>query len=1084
MPTPSLFPTGPEPPFDQLSPEAKFNRMGSWFLGNRGENASIFQNSMASIIKNVQAGRKVIWPQDAQTVTAEMINSPEFQSSVTYLQQCLEVLAGEMSLSSVPFYSPRYAGHMSTDISLPAVLGYALAQQFNQNNVTPEASPFTSYIEYLAGQQLCHILGFKLDPKLGKPAKATSSDQNEPFGWGHITADGSIANLESIWIARNLKYYPLSLRLAMHDNPVLDFVASTFRVKLCTGSEKLFCACSPWELLNLEPSTVVEIPEQLFKRYSISSDALSNILRPFSIQTIGMDKLNAAFGITRPAQYMVSLANHYSWPKGCAITGIGSKNLIEIGVNEDIRMDIEELKKQLNTCLETQQAVFCVVAVCGTTEHGAVDPVRDLVDLRTTLAAKGMSFMIHGDAAWGGYFACKYKEPPRAGEAPRKYYAFSIGLNPWTNTQLGSLREVDTITIDPHKSGYSPYPAGALCMRDSRFRFLTTWTSAYINTTGADYNMGIYGVEGSKPGAAAVAVLLSHEIVGLENRDQGGYANLLGTAMLTGIKMYGHWVTVDLLSKRLLVTPVNRLPVERQDGGATDAQIRAQKQRILDDILRRPNEELEADDDAMRLLGELGSDTMINAFACNFRVKDDGEVNDDIDSANFLNSRLYDRLSVRRERDFVNDRPLIINRTEFKASAYGGALDAFKQRMKVKPGKEDLVALSNVSMSPFPTAGDFLIGMMEEFRVVAEQEITNCLVRIEERQSIHGFVLQGLHTDSAHLVYLPMFHIKNQQRQLILHVSMQLEDSQLEKLKSASAPTAHTSSNTLQGLMTLDDILTQGSFCADIYDGLPDTYTSNESVVSNVKFKIKAVRVNETLSRDKLSANYPKATPFYLYAGDDGVYNLDHVLTKAPNVQLSAAGIDVRLDSATPALDPSKLYKVTLDDYMEQLMQPFSDAGFFVRDQELNVTVHDDAKVVRKGTVKLSNRLSIDYGFLNQEIAADVYIVASDPASGSDPQDHADDLVTAFHNGNIEWTDNVVVAFGKYAKEIGNPLPDDVTVTLGVPESLPGDDARFAIVSRFVCKQSSDPAMRSLVWGQEWAKKFTEKTRLEYAGST
>ena len=42
----------------------------------------------------------------------------------------------------------------------------------------------------------------------------------------------------------------------------------------------------------------------------------------------------------------------------------------------------------------------------------------------------------------------------------------------------------------------------------------------------------------SKPGAAAVAVLLSHEVVGLETGDKGGYANLLGTAMLTGIKVH------------------------------------------------------------------------------------------------------------------------------------------------------------------------------------------------------------------------------------------------------------------------------------------------------------------------------------------------------------------------------------------------------------------------------------------------------------------------------------------------------------------------------------------------------------------
>src|ERR1700683_4931254 len=54
-----------------------------------------------------------------------------------------------------------------------------------------------------------------------------------------------------------------------------------------------------------------------------------------------------------------------------------------------------------------------------------------------------------------------------------------------------------TITLDPHKSGYVPYPAGGLCIRDERHRFLTTWTSPFINVNQEnDIAMGIFGVEG------------------------------------------------------------------------------------------------------------------------------------------------------------------------------------------------------------------------------------------------------------------------------------------------------------------------------------------------------------------------------------------------------------------------------------------------------------------------------------------------------------------------------------------------------------------------------------------------------------
>lgn len=69
-----------------------------------------------------------------------------------------------------------------------------------------------------------------------------------------------------------------------------------------------------------------------------------------------------------------------------------------------------------------------------------------ILDLRARLAEKGMSFMVHADAAWGGYFACKAK--PRLARMPvaREYYAFSIGLNTWTNSQLNSLRDVEYVS--------------------------------------------------------------------------------------------------------------------------------------------------------------------------------------------------------------------------------------------------------------------------------------------------------------------------------------------------------------------------------------------------------------------------------------------------------------------------------------------------------------------------------------------------------------------------------------------------------------------------------------------------------------
>lgn len=68
------------------------------------------------------------------------------------------------------------------------------------------------------------------------------------------------------------------------------------------------------------------------------------------------------------------------------------------------------------------------------------------------------------------------------------------------------------------------------------------------------------------------------------------------------------------------------LPTEK--AGASPEEIEKQRQFIRDRILNRDNAELEADQEAVKLLKQVGGDLMINAFACNFEI--DGKVNEDV----------------------------------------------------------------------------------------------------------------------------------------------------------------------------------------------------------------------------------------------------------------------------------------------------------------------------------------------------------------------------------------------------------------------------------------------------------------------
>lgn len=85
------------------------------------------------------------------------------------------------------------------------------------------------------------------------------------------------------------------------------------------------------------------------------------------------------------------------------------------------------------------------------------------------------------------------------------------------------------------RSGYVNYPAGGLCYRDERMKYLITWTSPIVYHAGDEEgSMGVYGVEGSKPGAAAVATWLTHRMLKLHPE---GYGRLLGEAVFTCTKV-------------------------------------------------------------------------------------------------------------------------------------------------------------------------------------------------------------------------------------------------------------------------------------------------------------------------------------------------------------------------------------------------------------------------------------------------------------------------------------------------------------------------------------------------------------------
>ncbi|KAK6515221.1 hypothetical protein TWF506_007564 [Arthrobotrys conoides] len=971
---------------DHETIEERHPVVASWFLGPRAENFKYLAQSFLRVLHDQKEARHSLFPNDPSFITPEIQSDQRFQESIEYLNNRLHLLSKRLSMNCIPFWSPRFNGHMNMDTTMPALLGYLTAMLYNPNNLALEGSPLTTILEVVVGKQLSEMLGYNIVPDL---------DPTVPVGWGHITADGSIANLEAIWVARNLKFYPLSLSLAITEGS-LKFIRTNpkpFIVPLCDGTKKPFIDLTTWELLNLTPDAVMNLSHQLSELYGISQTALTKAITPYLIQDIGKAKLEEKFGIENEAVMFISTTAHYSWPKGCAITGIGAANMVSIDVDLNARMSISNLRSKLFNSLANKTAVYSVVAIMGSTEHGAVDPLKEILEVRKEFQKQGLSFLIHCDGAWGGYFASmvdvktKRKEKEKHPNITRKDITGFVprqALNPYTVEQLESFGEADSITIDPHKSGLCSYPAGGLCYRDGRLRLLVTWQSPVIYRSG-DQSIGIYGVEGSKPGAAAAGVWLSHEVIGL---NKNGYGTLLGEGVFTCARLHANWATLSTDADDFIVTPFNRLPAEVDCGSPEE--IEKQKEFIRKHIVNVDNKTLAKDEAAWQLLKTLGGDLMANPMACNFKytVGDKKILNTSVVEANIMNTRIFNRVSVTRPSNEVKKRELFLTSSQFSQKNYGECLTAYKRRLGLE-GPDDLCSLLNVTMSPWPTDGNFLTDVVVAgFKEIVQEEAHYAIARNTTSPDLHGFVMQG--DSPLHLVHLPMFNMKNHRYQLI--ITGDLPADVFEKYKSEKA--AHPEAVYLLGNKNpdiLEEILKATEFEAVIDKGFPPedgSHWISGFKVTNIKVVLK-----QSLELDDLQTafphtkdgQYPTRMPFWMYGNKEQVH-IDHILTWSPNAQLNSEAIKCDFERELTNEELGNVVVCTFDGLDENLMQPITNdpgqenpttnwhtAGLpFHRSSSFPVTIysnyHDsqsDATPLTKGTITLGGCYA-DWDIINE----------------------------------------------------------------------------------------------------------------------
>ena len=677
----------------------------AWFLGPRAENVALLHELITAAIDSHAEFRRGFHPEDPTHLTQAVRDNPEFRIGVERLRAETAVLLDKLKLSA-PFSSMRYQGHMLWDQALPGLIGLVAGLLYNQNNVAAEASPVTTRLEVEAGIDLCRMLGYPVGQ--GLPLQP----------WGHITSGGTIANIEALWAFRNLKFTAVALRAALREVPALA-PARAVEVPLWSGSTARLIELDTWTLMNLDIDVVAGLPLAL-GAYGIEPEALTVALAGYSQRNIGMVQFYRNFmdNVTETPVFLAPATGHYSWPKAATLLGLGQNAVWVQRVDMDARMSLDSVADSLEAALRRRVPVLAVVAVIGSTEESAVDPLAGLLDLRKQFRTRGLNFAIHADAAWGGYFRTMLNDGDNEPEHPLGGVPISP-MGDYVLRQYEALPEADTITVDPHKGGYVPYPAGALCYRNANVRNAISLRAPVIYHSQTETTVGVYGVEGSKPGSAAAAVWLAHRVI---RPDRTGYGRILGQCMWTAKRLFCRLLA--LTDERFTVTPFNQTPAER--AGKPPGAIEAERE-ILRDLVPLDNaallERFKSDKAAANLFYQVGSDQVIIAFALNPKLPD-GRPNHDLARANALNAAVFERCSITEPRDDLSALDLLLTSSRFDPAIYGQPfVDRFCRRMGLTPQPgEGVDFLICTTMDPWTTQtdrGDFQAEIIAALRRAA-----------------------------------------------------------------------------------------------------------------------------------------------------------------------------------------------------------------------------------------------------------------------------------------------------------------------------------------------------------------------------
>ncbi len=185
-------------------------------------------------------------------------------------------------------------------------------------------------------------------------------------------------------------------------------------------------------------------------------------------------------GRTAPPVLVVHSDAHYSVGRSAGVLGLGTAQVLRVGLDSRRRMDPNRLHELLSQLRKRGQEVVAVVACSCSTPTGAFDPLLEIADV-----CRRHGVWLHVDAAHGG----------------------SACLSPRNRHLVAGLEQADSVVWDAHKMLFMPALCAFVFFRDKAHRFEAFRQEApYLFDPAApglaEYDSGLRTVECTKRAAA------------------------------------------------------------------------------------------------------------------------------------------------------------------------------------------------------------------------------------------------------------------------------------------------------------------------------------------------------------------------------------------------------------------------------------------------------------------------------------------------------------------------------------------------------------------------------------------------------